>query len=507
MSNFEGKKVAIIGAGLVGSLLGIYLRKHGFSVDFYESRPDPRHVEEVGRSINLIMTSRGIHALTNLSEELAEKVMSITSKVQGRALHMKDGSIKFQSYGPSSSFCNFSVSRWKLNKVLMNAAEECGCKFSFSHTLSHIDILNTKLYFKCGDTTSNVYDEKVVSVSHIFGADGGGLRSGCRESLKKFIGEIAEDIYQPLNYIYKELTLSSNINTDNNSHKLDPNYLHIWPRGSHFLMGLPNQNGSFTMTLYIPNSISDTMRPNKSKDSKSNNSSNEYQQNIDLFFHDNYFDVISLIPDYQSQYTSHPSGSLGTIYCSPWVYKDKIALIGDSCHAITPFFGQGCNSGFEDVTVINELLMKQKDSMNSNNNNNDYDWELLFAEYYELRKPNADAIAQMALDNFTEMMEKTADEKFLLQKEIELELSKRFSCYVSRYALITHSLLPYRLCQLIGLIQDDILFQLSAAIERVDQLDMILADRLLTEKLLPFYAENGISIDALHYSTKYYDAV
>lgn len=200
--DFGANSVAIVGSGLVGCLLGVYLRKHGFSVHFFEARADPRKGMEVGRSINLVLTSRGIHALTSVSEDIAAKVMAVTTRVEGRTLHNPSG-VVYQPYGPDPTYCNFSVSRWELNCVLITAAEEAGCSFAFNHPLAHVDIPNSTLYFYLS-AAGQLY-QKSVKVSHIFGADGGGSR--CRQALKGFLREQSHDVGLPLGYGYKELRM------------------------------------------------------------------------------------------------------------------------------------------------------------------------------------------------------------------------------------------------------------------------------------------------------------
>ena len=435
-SDLGPKSAAIVGGGLVGSLLGIYLRKHGYEVTFFESRADPRIgtdcipilystilinllisyaqidflyiAVETGRSINLIITSRGIHALTSLSEELAAKVMAVTTRVDGRTIHNLDGSVIFQAYGPTSAYCNFSVSRWELNKVLMNAAEEAGCVFHFSHPLAHVDIPQSTLFFYVQDPISKQFYQKSVKVAHIFGADGGGSRS--RQALKGLLKDGCSDVCRPLGYGYKELRMPAN---PDGSSQIHHQSLHIWPRGSHFLMGLANRDGSFTMTFYMPEtSFAELKTP----------------EAVQTFFEENYPSAIPLMPDYNADFRRNPAGFLGTVFCGPWIHEDKFALIGDAAHAVTPFFGQGCNCGFEDVSVLHDILLAKERSSSDGT----VDMLSVFAEYYAERKPNSDAIANMALENFTEMMAKTADPKFLLEKDIEIVLAQKFAAYTSR---------------------------------------------------------------------------
>lgn len=474
------KSIAICGSGLVGCLHGLYLKqKHGYNVTFYESRQDPRLWNESGRSINLIITSRGIKALTGLSDAVADRVMSITTRVDGRTIHNMDGTKAYQAYGPSSDYCNFSVSRSELNKELMNAAEEAGCKFCFEHPVSHVDIPNGMLYFYLRNNITKQFYQKSVSASHIFGADGGGSR--CRLALKGLLKETCTEDCIPLGHGYKELSMPAN---EDNSSILDPDSLHIWPRGSHFVMGLADLEGTMTMTLYMSDNEMNALKT---------------EEQVENFFKEYYPTAIELMPNYKKDFMTNPNGFLGTVFTSPWIYQDKLCLIGDSCHAVTPFFGQGCNSGFEDVTVFDQILSKHEGS------SKDVDMSVVFAEFYASRKPNTDALANMCLENFTEMMAKTADPKFLLEKEIEISIAKSFPVFTSRYALITHSLLQYHLCQEVGVIHQDIISELSANIESVEQLDMILVGELINKKLVPFLDKHEITPEVCLFTSKYYD--
>jgi kynurenine 3-monooxygenase len=366
---------------------------------------------ETGRSINLVITSRGIHALTSLSQDLAQRVMAITTRVDGRTIHNLDGSTVFQAYGPTSAYCNFSVSRLELNKVLLNAAVDAGCQVFFSHPLAHVDIPSSTLYFYLQDPVSKQFYQKSVAVAHIFGADGGGSR--CRLALKGLLKNDATDVCQPLYYGYKELRMPAK---EDGTAQIHDQSLHIWPRGSHFLMGLANCDGSFTMTFYMPD---ESFRKLTNAEA------------VTAFFEENYPSAIPLLPTYKEDFLRNPSGFLGTVFASPWVYKGQFALIGDAAHAITPFFGQGCNCGFEDVSVLDDILNRHFSSGGGDIRN--INMEVVLAEYQAARKPSTDAIANMALENFTEMMSKTADKRFLLEREIEHFLANKFpGVYTSR---------------------------------------------------------------------------
>lgn len=260
--------------------------------------------------------------------------------------------------------------------------------------------------------------------------------------------------------------------------------LHIWPRGTHFMMALPNRDGSNTMTLYMPEtggpiSFAAINSPAKAE----------------AYFREYYPDAVPLMPHFVEEFCKNPTGFLGTVFCNPWHFEDKLLLLGDAAHAITPFFGQGCNLGFEDVLILDSILASQKKR----------DMKFVFAETYRLRKPDADAMGNMAIENFEEMMAKTASEKFLLEKAVEIEIAQRFpQIYASRYMLVTHSLVPYHKCYQIGAIQQQILSQLVENVSSIDKVDYALAKTLLQEKLVPFLKKNNIQAKDFNYTCKFY---
>ncbi len=264
--------------------------------------------------------------------------------------------------------------------------------------------------------------------------------------------------------------------------------LHIWPRGTHFMMALPNRDGSNTMTLYMPEtggpiSFAAINSPAKAE----------------AYFREYYPDAVALMPRFVEEYTKNPTGFLGTVFCNPWHFEDKLLLLGDASHAITPFFGQGCNLGFEDILVLDSVLASHTNAKGVR------DMKAVFAETYRLRKPDADAMGNMAIENFDEMMSKTASPKFLLEKAVEIEIAQRFpQIYASRYMLVTHSLVPYSKCYQIGAIQQEILSQLVQNILSAEQADYNLAKKLLDEKLVPFLKKNNIKAKDFNYTCKFY---
>ncbi len=299
--------------------------------------------------------------------------------------------------------------------------------FHFEEGLDHLDVkTNTIITYTRGPNghpRAHAYRAK-----HIVGADGAGSRT--RQALKLHLGSAMSDEGTPLGAGYKELLMPLGAN---GKPSMDVRSLHIWPRGSHFLMALPNKDGSFTMTLYLP-----------VKGDISFESIKTTEQVIE-YFKRFYPDALPLMPALAKDWRSHPQGFLGTVRAHPWHVDDKVVLLGDAAHAITPFFGQGCNAAFEGVRVLDAALTRHKDVADA------------YSEFDALHKPNADAIAQMAVENYVEMMQKTGDQHFLLQKALEVELAHRFPSYLSRYAMVTHTLVPYAACIAVGDAQQRIL--------------------------------------------------
>ncbi|MCB0341584.1 MAG: FAD-dependent monooxygenase [Pseudobdellovibrionaceae bacterium] len=438
------KHIAIVGAGLVGSLLAVYMRKRGHSVKVFERRPDLRkNILDGGRSINLVVTSRGIHALEKVG--LWDKVKEQTVSVRGRMMHDLKGETTYQPYGRNDSECNYSISRTHLNQMLLHEAEIEGAQLHFECPILEMDIENSTLRFESG---SEKFD-------HIFGTDGAGsvVRKQMMSALQKR-GVEQVNTLEPLGAGYKELTLPA---AGAGEYALDKNALHIWPRGHHMLMGLANLDGSFTMTLYLPEAGRDSFEEVKTADQA-------FQ-----FFKEQYPDAVPLMPNLATEYSENPQGFLGTVRCAPWVFKDKVALLGDAAHAVVPFFGQGMNCGFEDITY----LMTALDEFSE-------DWEKAFLTYFERQKPNADAIADMAIENFIEMRDRVADDKFLLRKKVERRLEQELpELYRTRYAMVTYTLVPYAEAKSKGIEQNKILDQLCANINDPSQLDIEAAKQLL----------------------------
>jgi kynurenine 3-monooxygenase len=399
------KNITIIGAGLVGSLLSIYLSKRGYKVRIYERRGDMRKEKmSAGRSINLALSDRGLLALEKVG--LAEEIKNISIPMHGRYIHNLDGSTAFQPYGKEGQYIN-SVSRGTLNMKLMELAEQNGVEIHFNEKLSKIDWGKEVIEFESNK------DKPLPSFKTdlIFGADGA-------FSAARMQHQLQHDKFNYSQYYidcgYKELTIPPTAVGD---FAMEVNALHIWPRKDYMLIALPNLDKTFTCTLFFPfegeASFKNLTTPEAVKD----------------FFDKTFPDAVKLMPDYIEEFFTNPTSSLVTVKCFPWIRDDKFALIGDAAHAIVPFFGQGMNCGFEDCRILDELIAKHNEN-----------WTEILKEYQNLRKPDGDAIADLAINNFTEMRDKTADPKFLLQKKIEARLHEKYpEKWIPAYSQVTFS--------------------------------------------------------------------
>ncbi len=398
--------IAVVGSGLVGSLLAIYLRKAGHSVHVYDRSPDIRQITFSGRSINLAMSHRGWKALDEAG--VGDEVRNIAIPMDKRAIHVAD-QIKFQYYGLEGESI-FSISRGVLNRRMIDLAEDSGAIFHFNQKIWDVSLADATLHI--GETERGEWTE--VKYDKIFGADGAFSRVRHRMQRQSMF----DYSQQFLQTGYKELNIPAN---PDGTHKLDKNSLHIWPRGEYMLIALPNLDGSFTCTLFMPfegensfASLTDVAR-------------------VEAFFLKNLPDTVDVIPKLTEDFFKNPVSTLVTMKCYPWTFSDKVALIGDACHAIVPFYGQGMNAGFEDISVLSDLMDEHGD-----------DWLAIFEEYQKSRKPNTDAIAELSYRNFMEMSDRTADERFLLQKKIEKRFSERHpNDWLPLYSRVTFSHRPY----------------------------------------------------------------
>lgn len=395
----ETKHIAIVGAGLVGSLLSIYLAKRGYRVSVYERRLDMRkHVIEGGRSINLALSNRGIRALEQVG--LAEMLKQNAIPMHGRMIHDEQGKLNLLPYGKTGQFIN-SVSRSGLNIALMTEAEKHGVEFHFEHRCLNVD-------FKKNELTLQEYEAvKHKTFDVIIGADG--AFSAVRGSM-----QFTDRFEYQQSYIehgYKELRIPAG---QDGNFLMEPNALHIWPRDSFMLIALPNPDKTFTCTLFLPFEGANSFEQLDSPES------------IDRFFKKFFPDAHEMMPTLQEDFRDNPTSSLVTIRCYPWV-RNKTLLIGDAAHGIVPFYGQGMNAGFEDCRVLNDLLDEHGDK-----------WKKVLPAFQALRKPDADAIAQLALDNFVEMRDLVNDEDFIIRKKIEAKLHEHFpDKWIPLYTMVT----------------------------------------------------------------------
>lgn len=399
------KKVAILGAGLVGSLLSIFLSKRGYQIEVYERRGDPRQKGYIGgRSINLALSDRGWRALGKVG--IAEKIKKIAIPMYGRMIHDLQGHLTFQPYGKEGQAI-YSVSRALLNIELIDYAEkEEKVKFYFHQRCEDIDLEKKVIYLQNAENQ----EKNQINADIIFGADG--AFSAVRLAMQKTDRFNYAQTY--LEYGYKELTIPP---LSDGSHALDKNVLHIWPRKSFMLIALPNIDGSFTCTLFFPYEGNPSFATLQSS------------QEVTDFFKVTFPDAFSILPNLVGEFFTNPTSSLVMVKCQPWVYLSGVALIGDAAHAIVPFYGQGMNAGFEDCYVLNEILDKHLDN-----------WEISLQEYQEKRIPDANAIAELALNNFVEMRDLVADEKFLLRKKIEAKMYELYpEKWTPLYSMVTFS--------------------------------------------------------------------
>ncbi len=444
----KSQKIAIVGSGLVGSLLAIYLKKEGHIVHVYDRSPDIRNIKFSGRSINLAMSHRGWKALDDAG--VGDKVRDIAIAMEKRAIHLKD-KLNFQYYGLSGE-CIYSLSRGVLNRKMIDLAEEAGTEFFFEQKIWDVTLADATLHI--GETERGEWEE--LKYDMVFGADGAFSRIRHRMQRQSMFNYSQEF----LNTGYKELHIPAN---PDGSYKLDKHSLHIWPRGKYMLIALPNLDGSFTCTLFMP------------FEGENSFASLDNRPKVEAFFRENLPDTIDVIPDLAQDFFNNPTSTLVTMKCFPWTYSDKIALIGDAAHAIVPFYGQGMNAGFEDITILHEMMQEYGN-----------DWEMIFSEYEKSRKPNADAIAELSYRNFMEMSTKTADENFLLQKKIEKLFAEKYpEKWLPLYDRVTFSHRPYTEALAIGNHQNAIMEKIM----QIENIEIYWNSKMVQDKILEMLAK------------------
>lgn len=401
------RNIAIAGSGLVGSLLAIYLKRLGHSVTVFDRRPDIRTITFSGRSINLAMSNRGWNALAAVG--LEEEIKRIAIPLDKRAMHLPGQPLYYQKYGKEGEAI-WSISRGVLNKKMIDLAEAAGAEFRFNEKVWDIDLPRATLYTGISEKS----EWKEYTFDMVFGCDGAFSRIRHKMQRRSRF-DYSQDF---IDVGYKELTIPAQ---PDGTHKLDKNSFHIWPRGKFMLIAMPNLDGSFTCTLFLPfeGEVSFAGLINREQAKR--------------FFTQYFPTVMQDIGNLTEDFFRNPTSAMVTMKCYPWTYWDKVALVGDSAHAILPFYGQGMNAGFEDIYVLNRLIGELGD-----------DWEAIFQRYQAERKPNADAIAELSYRNFVEMSSKTADPEFLLQKKIEKHFAaKHPDKWIPAYSRVTFSDRPY----------------------------------------------------------------
>ncbi|MFU8895279.1 MAG: FAD-dependent oxidoreductase [Gammaproteobacteria bacterium] len=445
-------RLTIIGAGLGGTLAAIFMARRGLEVTLYERREDLRRVPQpAGRSINLALANRGLKPLRHAG--LETKVGKLLTVMRGRMIHPVDGPLDLQPYGQRAHEVIYSVSRPGLNALLLDAAEEAGVALRFGMRCASVDLDADRIEFE--DAASG--QRESVPLTPCIGADG--AASVLRKTLTTLPGYTASE--ELLSHGYKELRILAN---GLGRHRMETNALHIWPRGGHMLIALPNHDGSFTVTLFLPHegpaSFARLATPAA----------------VQSFFDREFPDVAGKIHALEDDFFANPTGLLGTVRCAPWHLDGRAVLLGDAAHAIVPFHGQGMNCAFEDCLELDNCFDETGG-----------DWARTFELFSARRKPNADAIADMALENYVEMRDSVRDPGFLLRQRVAFELENRFpERFAPRYALVMfRDDVPYAEAQQRGRIQEEILLELTVGIDDAAAVDYARAGRMVATLLEP----------------------
>lgn len=444
----EKKRITIVGAGLTGALLGVLLGQRGYQVDLYERRPPQSGNDgDSGRSINLALSQRGIVALEKAG--LMDDVRHLLIPMKGRMLHLEDGRSQFSPYGQRPNEVIYSISRRDLNSLLVAEAIKAeDVNVYFHRKCEAVDFKQKTLTL----TNDSAGSTETVAFEMLIGCDGAG--SKVRHSLIEHVGGQSASSF--LDHDYKELEIPA---LSAGGYRFEENALHIWPRGQFMLIALPNLDGSFTVTLFLPK------RGEPSFESLSG------KAELQKFFEDVFPTAKAQMPDLVDDFFDHPNGRLGTVRCQPWHVEDYGLIVGDAAHAIVPFHGQGMNCAFEDCTELLRLLDEYDD-----------DWRQVGAAFSQSRKPDADAIAEMALENYTMMRSTVTDPKYALKKEIGFELERRFpQQYIPRYSMVMFHTMPYAEALAAGERQSEILDRLTESVDSIGDVDWELAESLVNQ--------------------------
>jgi kynurenine 3-monooxygenase len=434
------KTVNIIGAGQCGTLIAIMLARHDFEVDMFERFKDPRVQDaEAGRSINLALAARGLNALHQVGIDTLLEPLLVP--MRGRMVHQLDGSSSFLRYGLQADEEIYSVTRRGLNQILLSVADDMpNLRLNFEQNAIGYDAPDRTVHVR-NETDGSLYQ---VEADPLFAADGAG--SNIRRSFDG--SDTFGGIETLLRHGYKELSIPAG---PGGEYQLASDALHIWPRGGFMLIALPNPGGDFTLTLFLPNIGENSFE--KLNDEAS----------VIAFFDEHFADVAPLIPDLCDDVLNHPLGTLGTVRCRHWHDRGNVLLLGDAAHAIVPFHGQGMNLAFEDCVLLDRIIREHGD-----------DWASVFARFEAEQLANANAIADMALDNYIEMRDTVRDPKFALRKKLSFELEKRLpELFIPRYSMVMfHADIPYLVAQQRGEVQKALLEEFTADASVIAEVDI-----------------------------------
>ena len=441
----DAQTISIVGAGLVGSLLAIYLARRGYEVDVFESRSDSRvAASDNGRSINLAMSCRGVTALSDAG--ILPAVEKLMVPMRARAIHDEKGEVKYQAFGRRHDEYIKAVKRTDLNELLLEEARKFpSIRWHFDTRLMHLDVSGKEAHFKRSDGSQFTH-----AYQRMIGADGAG--SQVRASLQQQGLVSTSRVF--ISHGYKEIAISSA-----SSNHLAREHLHLWPRESVLLLGNPNLDNSVTGSLFLPlkgeNSVADL----------------DNEPRIKAFFNKTFPDIAPMVPDVAGDFLNHPVGHMSTVKCSPWHHEDQCLLIGDAAHGLIPFFGQGMNCGFEDCRVLNEFLNLYHD-----------DWSRVMPAFYLARKPDTDAVSEMSTDNHHEIQTGIRDPRFNFKKQLEQHLMQRYPArYVSKHVLVMFSNMPYATALAHGRLQNTLLDRVCNQTTQLPDVDWLRVDELMRE--------------------------
>ena len=436
-------EITLVGAGLAGSLLAVFLARRGYRVTLLERRLDPRKgAVAAGRSINLALANRGMAALEAVG--VMESVRSELIPMAGRMLHDEQGGLKLIPYGNKPHEVIYSVSRSGLNALLLDAAEATGrVSIRFGETVSGVDFAARRVL------------PQELSYDVLIGTDGSA--SAVRAAILERTGGRLDE--EPLGHGYKELSIPPA--STSGGFRMEKGALHIWPRGEYMLIALPNVDGSFTVTLFLPNQGEESFQALTTPAA------------VETLFRRRFADAVPLMPGLTQDFFANPTGHLETIRCAPWSFEDHALVLGDAAHAIVPFHGQGMNAAFEDCEAFDRCLEDP-----------DRPWSEVFAEFEKRRRPDAGAIADMALENYVEMRSTVREPKFQLKKDLAFRLEERHpGRFIPRYSMVMFHTIPYAEARRRGAIQEEILDALTLRAASLDGVDLARADRLIEERL------------------------